>query len=80
MVVIHGEALSSFRSGSFPAGTGERVEALMADGVSFFACANTMQALSISKDQLPGGFSVAENGGVVKIAELQSAGYLYLRP
>jgi uncharacterized protein len=26
------------------------------------------------------GFIVAERGGVVRIAELQSQGYLYLRP
>jgi intracellular sulfur oxidation DsrE/DsrF family protein len=31
------------------------------------------------KDLLP-GFIVAERGGVVRIAELQSQGYLYLRP
>jgi hypothetical protein len=31
------------------------------------------------KDLLP-GFVVAEQGGVVRIAELQSMGYVYLRP
>jgi uncharacterized protein len=31
------------------------------------------------KDLLP-GFIAAERGGVVRIAELQSQGYLYLRP
>ena len=31
------------------------------------------------KDLLP-GFVTAERGGVVRIAELQSQGYLYLRP
>ena len=31
------------------------------------------------KDLLP-GFIVAERGGVVRIAELQSQGYVYLRP
>jgi intracellular sulfur oxidation DsrE/DsrF family protein len=31
------------------------------------------------KDLLP-GFVAAERGGVVRIAELQSQGYLYLRP
>jgi intracellular sulfur oxidation DsrE/DsrF family protein len=31
------------------------------------------------KDLLP-GFISAEKGGVVRLAELQSQGYLYLRP
>ena len=31
------------------------------------------------KDLLP-GFVAADKGGVVRIAELQSQGYLYLRP
>ena len=31
------------------------------------------------KDLLP-GFVAAERGGVVRLAELQSQGYLYLRP
>jgi len=31
------------------------------------------------RDLLP-GFVAAERGGVVRIAELQSQGYLYLRP
>jgi intracellular sulfur oxidation DsrE/DsrF family protein len=31
------------------------------------------------KDLLP-GFSIAERGGVVLIAELQAQGYAYLRP
>jgi uncharacterized protein len=31
------------------------------------------------KDLLP-GFIVADKGGVVRIAELQAQGYLYLRP
>jgi uncharacterized protein len=31
------------------------------------------------KDLLP-GFISADRGGVVRIAELQSRGYLYLRP
>jgi hypothetical protein len=31
------------------------------------------------KDLLP-GFAAAEQGGVVRLAELQSQGYVYLRP
>ena len=44
------------------------------------ACINTMKAQEVTlKDLLP-GFVVADKGGVVKLAELQSQGYVYLRP
>jgi intracellular sulfur oxidation DsrE/DsrF family protein len=43
-------------------------------------CGNTVTPQNISlKDLLP-GFVSAEKGGVVRLAELQSQGYLYLRP
>ena len=39
-----------------------------------------MRAQDITlKDLLP-GFVVADRGGVVRIAELQAQGYVYLRP
>ena len=44
------------------------------------ACAKTMKTQEITlKDLLP-GFVGAEEGGVVRLAELQSQGYAYLRP
>jgi intracellular sulfur oxidation DsrE/DsrF family protein len=44
------------------------------------ACIHTMRGLNVTlKDLLP-GFSVAEKGGVVRLAELQAQGYAYLRP
>jgi intracellular sulfur oxidation DsrE/DsrF family protein len=50
------------------------------DDLDKVACLNTMRAQEVAlKDLLP-GFIVADKGGVVRIAELQSQGYLYLRP
>lgn len=44
------------------------------------ACGNTIKSQKVElKDLLP-GFVSADQGGVVRIAELQSQGYLYLRP
>jgi len=44
------------------------------------ACGNTMRGQNVTlKDLLP-GFTVAERGGVVLLAELQAQGYVYLRP
>jgi intracellular sulfur oxidation DsrE/DsrF family protein len=39
-----------------------------------------MRAQKITLGDLLPGFVSAEKGGVVRIAELQSQGYLYLRP
>ena len=39
----------------------------------------TALTLAATRDLLP-GFVAADKGGVVRIAELQSRGYLYLRP
>ncbi len=44
------------------------------------ACGNTMKSQNVTlKDLLP-GFVSADKGGVVRLAGLQSQGYLYLRP
>ena len=49
-------------------------------GLELAACGNTMKSQNVAlKDLLP-GFISADKGGVVRIAELQSQGYLYLRP
>jgi hypothetical protein len=49
-------------------------------GLQFSACIHSMRAQEVTlKDLLP-GFAVADKGGVVKLAELQGQGYVYLRP
>src|SRR5262249_6573096 len=40
----------------------------------------TMEAQNITLSDLLPGFVVADKGGVVRIAELQSQGYVYLKP
>jgi intracellular sulfur oxidation DsrE/DsrF family protein len=44
------------------------------------ACGNTMKPQNVALSDLLPGFVNADRGGVVRIAELQSQGYLYLRP
>ena len=39
-----------------------------------------MKSQKVELNDLLPGFIAAETGGVVRIAELQSQGYLYLRP
>src|SRR5580700_5942028 len=54
--------------------------ALVVHGPALKACINTMRAQEVTlKDLLP-GFIIADKGGVVRLAELQSQGYVYLRP
>jgi intracellular sulfur oxidation DsrE/DsrF family protein len=79
-LVIHGPALKAFHQAQANPDISKRVGAFSRDGVELAACGNTMKALNITlKDLLP-GFVTAEKGGVVRLAELQSQGYLYLRP
>ena len=48
-------------------------------GLQLYARINTMRAQEVTLKDLP-GFIVADKDGVVRIAELQAQGYLYLRP
>jgi uncharacterized protein len=79
-LVIHGPALKAFQSAQANPDIAKRVGDFSKDGVELAACGNTMKAQNVTlKDLLP-GFVSAEKGGVVRLAELQSQGYLYLRP
>lgn len=79
-LVVHGPALRSFHSGAANPDIARRVVQFSKAGVELAACGNTMKSQKVElKDLLPGFVSV-EQGGVVRIAELQSQGYLYLRP
>ena len=49
-------------------------------GTTLVACGNTMKGANLTLADLVPGFVVAEEGGVVRIAQLQAQGYAYLRP
>jgi len=79
-LVIHGQALRAFHAAKANPDTANRVGQFSKAGLELAACGNTMKSQNVGlKDLLP-GFIAAETGGVVRIAELQSQGYLYLRP
>lgn len=79
-LVIHGTALKAFRAASATPDIARRTGEIAKTGLQLYACINTMRAQEVTlKDLLP-GFIVADKGGVVRIAELQAQGYLYLRP
>jgi intracellular sulfur oxidation DsrE/DsrF family protein len=78
-LVVHGPALKAFRS-TDAGDVSKRTDELSKSGLQMHACGNTMRALNLTlKDLLP-GFVAADKGGVVRIAELQSQGFIYLRP
>jgi uncharacterized protein len=79
-LVVHGPALRAFHAESANWDIAHRVGQFTKAGIELDACNNTMISQNVTlKDLLP-GFVSAEKGGVVRLAELQSQGYLYLRP
>jgi len=79
-LVVHGQALRAFHADAANPDLSRRVGQFSKAGLELAACGNTMKSQNVGlKDLLP-GFIAADRGGVVRIAELQSQGYLYLRP
>ena len=79
-LVIHGPALKAFHRAQANPDVSKRIGDFSKDGVELAACGNTMKAQDVTLTDLLPGFVSAEKGGVVRLAELQSQGYLYLRP
>lgn len=79
-LVIHGPALKAFHSAQANPDISKRISDFSKGGVELAACGNTMKAQNVTLSELLPGFVNAGNGGVVRLAELQSQGYLYLRP
>ena|SRR5215471_8472380 len=79
-LVVHGPALRAFHAEQANWDIAHRIGLFAKAGMELAACANTMIAQNVTlKDLLP-GFISADKGGVVRLTELQSQGYLYLRP
>jgi len=79
-LVVHGQALRAFHSASANPDITRRVGQFAKAGLELAACGNTMKSQNVTLRDLLPGFIDADRGGVVRIAELQSRGYLYLRP
>lgn len=79
-LVVMGPALHAFALTSANPDITGRVAKFSKAGLQLSACINTMKAQNVTLADLQPGFVIAERGGVVRIAELQSQGYLYIRP
>jgi intracellular sulfur oxidation DsrE/DsrF family protein len=80
ILVVHGPAGKAFHKSKSNPKVEQRVDNLSIDGVKFNMCGNTMRAQKVKITDLLSGFSRHDEGGVVRIAELQSKGYIYIRP
>ena len=80
VLVVHGPALAAFKAKGASGATSSRFAGLVQQGLAPQACGNTMHGMDITLADLLDGFQIAEKGGVVRLAELQRQGYVYLRP
>jgi len=78
-LVVHGPALRAFHAESANWDIAHRVGQFSKIGMELAACGNTMISQNVTLRDLLPGFVSAEKGGVVRLAELQSHGYQYLR-
>ena len=78
--VVHGSALAVFRLTMTKVAMKEDLQRAIKGGVVFYACANTLAAHQWTLADILPGFALAEKGGVVKLADLQAQGWVYLRP
>jgi intracellular sulfur oxidation DsrE/DsrF family protein len=79
-LVVHGQALRAFHASAANPDLTRRIGQFSKAGLELAVCGNTMKSQKVGLADLLPGFVAAEQGGVVRIAELQSQGYLYLRP
>ncbi|HZQ14298.1 MAG TPA: DsrE family protein [Pseudolabrys sp.] len=79
-LVVHGPALKAFQTAQASPDLARHVGEFAKTGLALTACGNTMKAQKITLADLLPGFVKADEGGVVRIAELQAQGYVYLRP
>lgn len=75
-VVAYGPGLRTmFKESS----NSKRINRMSENGITFSACANTMKAMGRDQNSLLKTAKVVP-GGVVRIMELQEAGWTYIRP
>ena len=79
-LVVNGPALFAFAAKDANADVARRLNQTAGFGVELGACGNTLDAQKLSVADLLPGFVRVDEGGVVRLAQLQAAGWAYLRP
>lgn len=80
VMVAHGPAINALTDIEATDKVRKAVERLRGEGVEFDMCGNTLKAFHLTLDELLPGFVEASQGGVTRIGELESQGYVYIRP
>ncbi len=80
VLVVHGPAINALDAIEATEHVRSAVGSLREQGVAFEMCGNTLKAFDKGLDDLLPGFVAVEQGGVTRIGELQTQGYVYLRP
>ena len=80
VLVVHGPAITAFTQVEATEKVRNGLAKLKDEGVELDMCGNTMKGFKLGLDDLLPGFVEVPKGGVTKIAELQSQGYVYIRP
>jgi uncharacterized protein len=78
-LVVHGPALKAFHAAQASPDLSKRTAGPAKSGLKLNACNHTMQTQNVTLTDLLPGFAVADKGGVVRLAQLQAQGYVYLR-
>lgn len=79
-LVVHGQALKSFVAKDMDPALRGLLDRLQTQGLALGACGNTMKGMNVTLQQLPEGTKGLPQGGVVRVMELQEAGFVYIRP
>ena len=79
-LVVFGPGLKHFVAKDIDREVRQALESLQMQGLVFGACGNTMKGMNVTLEQLPEGTKPLPQGGVVRVMELQEAGYSYIRP
>jgi uncharacterized protein len=80
VLVVHGPAINALNEMEATEKVSSGIASLREQGVAFEMCGNTLKAFDLGLDELLPGFTEVSQGGVTRIGELQSKGYVYLRP
>jgi intracellular sulfur oxidation DsrE/DsrF family protein len=80
VLVVHGPAINALDDIEATDRVRSNVAALQEQGVQFEMCGNTLTVFNRSLEDLLPGFVAVNQGGVTRIGQLQTQGYVYLRP
>ena len=80
VLVMHGPAVKSFADIEAVDAVRQRVGELQKEGVAINVCGNTLKVMDLTIDEMLPDMVEVSQGGVTRLAELQSRGYVYIRP